>query len=97
MSQSSTLDIGWDVPQRLDCRRIRRGRAPALRSPTSGRIGTRQCDIDQLVRTRTPKPHTWFWSMKRALWRLARSYLTTKGHHGWVVAPSLIPQKAGTA
>jgi transposase len=61
-----------------------------------GPIGTRQADIAQLVRTRHSKAKHLVFVYEAGpggSW-LSRD-LTNKGHHGWVVAPSLMPQKAG--
>jgi transposase len=61
-----------------------------------GTIGTRQCDIDQLLR-KMPSKANYLVFVDEAgpcgSW-LSR-YLTKKGHDGWVVAPSLMPKKAG--
>ena len=61
-----------------------------------GAIGTRQCDIDQLVRTMPSKATQLIFVYAAGpcgSW-LYRS-LTKKGHDCWVVAPSLIPHKPG--
>jgi transposase len=61
-----------------------------------GTIGTRQCDIDQLVRTLHAKAkHLVFVYEAGPCGSWLYRYLTKKGHHCWGVAPSLIPQKAG--
>jgi transposase len=61
-----------------------------------GPIGTRQGDIDQLIR-KMPSKATHLVFVYAAgpcgYWRYR--YLTQKGHMCWVVAPSLIPKKAG--
>jgi transposase len=61
-----------------------------------GTIGTRPCDLDHFIRKMPSKAKqlilvdaagpcgSWLYR-----------YLTPKGHHGWVVAPSLLPKKAG--
>jgi transposase len=61
-----------------------------------GTIGTRQADIDQLVRRRqsTAKHLVFVYEAGLGGYWLSRD-LTKKGHRGWVVAPALIPQKAG--
>jgi transposase len=61
-----------------------------------GTIGTRQCDIDQLVRKLQSKAkHLVFvYEAGPCGYWLYRD-LTKKGHACWVVAPSLIPKKAG--
>src|SRR5262249_15180144 len=61
-----------------------------------GNIGTRPCDIDQLIRKMPSKSkHLIFVSEAGpcGYW-LSRS-LTKKGHVCWVVAPSLLPKKPG--
>jgi transposase len=59
-------------------------------------LGTRQADIAQLVRTRqaTATPLVFVDEAGPCGYWLSR-YLTQKHLLGWVVAPSLIPQKAG--
>lgn len=61
-----------------------------------GRLGTRQCDIDQLIRTLTSKarPLVLVYEAGPCGSWLYR-YLTKKTLLCWVVAPSLLPQKAG--
>jgi transposase len=61
-----------------------------------GTIGTRQADIDQLVRTLHSKatPLVLVYEAEPCGYWLSR-YLTKPGHRCWVVAPSLIPKKAG--
>jgi transposase len=61
-----------------------------------GAIGTRQCDLDQLIRKRPSKAQHLIFVYEAGPcgdW-LYRS-LTHKGYDCWVVAPSLIPKKAG--
>jgi transposase len=61
-----------------------------------GTIGTRQCDIDQLIRKLLSKAkHLIFVYEAGPCGDWLSRYLTPKGHVCWVVAPSLIPQKAG--
>jgi transposase len=61
-----------------------------------GTIGTRQCDIDQLVRRLQSKAkHLVFVYEAGPCGYWLFRYLTNKGYVCWVVAPSLIPQKAG--
>jgi transposase len=95
MRQSRTFDIGMDVPKDSI--------AVADVAPEHGAevidlgaIGTGHCDRDHLIRTR-PSTATHRIVVSDAGpcgdWRYR--YLTHKGHHGWVVAPSLMPQKAG--
>jgi transposase len=61
-----------------------------------GGIGTRQCDIDQLIRKMQSKAkHLIFvYEAGPCGYGLYR-HLTQKGYDCWVVAPSLIPKKAG--
>src|SRR5262245_34402373 len=61
-----------------------------------GSIGTRQCDIDQLVRKLQAKAkHLVFVYEAGPCGYWLYRYLAKKGHRCRVVAPSLIPQKAG--
>ena len=61
-----------------------------------GTMGTRQCDIDQLVRTLQAKAqHLVFVYEAGPCGSWLYRYLTKKGYDCWVVAPSLIPKKAG--
>jgi transposase len=61
-----------------------------------GTIGTRQCDIDQLVRKlQSNATHLVFVYEAGPCGYWLSRYLTNKGQVCWVVAPSLIPQKAG--
>jgi transposase len=61
-----------------------------------GRIGTRQCDIDRLIRTLTSRATRLVFVYDAGpcgdwLYR----YLTKQKRSCWVVAPALIPKKAG--
>jgi transposase len=83
---------GW--PQRVHCGRLRgprpwrRGRLP--------RVGTRQCDIAKLIRQLHSKSnHLVFVYEAGPCGYWLYRYLTKKGYVCWVVAPSLIPKKAG--
>ena len=61
-----------------------------------GTIGTRQADIDQLVRKLQSKAkHLVFVYEAGPCGSWLYRYLSKKGHACWVVAPSLIPKKAG--
>jgi transposase len=61
-----------------------------------GPIGTRPCDIEQLVRKlQATAKHLVFVSEAGPCGDWLYRYLTQKGYDGWVVAPSLIPKKAG--
>ena len=95
MNQSSTLDVGMDVHQEsiavADVAEAHHAEVVYL-----GAIGTRQCEIDQLIRN-MPSKSTQLGFVDEAGpcgYGLSR-YLTKKGHVCWVVAPSLIPNKAG--
>jgi transposase len=61
-----------------------------------GAMGTRQCDIDQLIRTMQSKAkHLVFIYEAGPCGSWLYCYLTSKGYDCWVVAPSLIPPKPG--
>jgi transposase len=61
-----------------------------------GAIGTRQADIDQLIRKMQSKAtHLVFVYEAGPCGYWLYRYLMKKGHCCWVVAPSLIPKKAG--
>jgi transposase len=61
-----------------------------------GAIGTRQCDIDQLIRKRQSKAqHCSFVYEAGPCGSWLYRSLTQKGYACWGVAPSLIPKKAG--
>ena len=95
MSQSSTLDIGMDVHKDsmavADVAQEHGAEVTYL-----GTIGTRQGDMDQLIRRR-PSTATQLLFVYEAgpcgSW-LYRD-LTQTGDDGWVVAPSLMPQTPG--
>jgi len=96
MDQSSkTLYIGLDVHKES----IAVAYAPEDRSAevvSLGPIGTRQCDIDKLIRRLESKaaPLVFVYEAGPCGYGLYR-YLTGKGFACHVVAPSLIPRKAG--
>jgi len=61
-----------------------------------GSIGTRQCDIEQLVRKMPSKAtHLLFVYEAGPCGSWLSRYLMTKGDDCWVVAPSLMPHKPG--
>ena len=61
-----------------------------------GSIGTRQCDIDQLIRKMPSKAkHLIFVSEAGPCGYWLYRYLSKKDHDCWVVAPLLIPKKPG--
>ena len=95
MRQSRTLSIGMDVHKDTsavaDVAKDHDAEVVYL-----GTIGTRQADMDPLVRKLQAKAKHLVFGYEAGPcgdW-LYRS-LTKKGHLCWVVAPSLIPQKAG--
>jgi transposase len=95
MSQSSTLYIGMDVHKDsiavADVAQEHGAEVISL-----GPIGTRQTDIDQLTRKLQAKAkHLVFVYEAGPCGYWLYRYLTKKGYGCWVVAPSLIPKKAG--
>lgn len=61
-----------------------------------GTIGTRQGNLDQLIRKRPSKSkHLFFVYEAGPCGYWLYRYLTKKGYACWVVAPSLMPKKAG--
>ena len=95
MHHSSTLYGGLDVHKDT----IAVAYAPEARDADVtylGAIGTRQCDLDHLIRTlqSKAKPLVFVYEAGPCGYWLYR-YLTKRGHVCWVVAPSLIPKKAG--
>jgi transposase len=95
MRQSSTLDLGLDVHK--DSIAVASvAKAHDAEVIYLGTIGTRQTDIDQLVRKLQAKAtHLVFVYEAGPCGYWLSRYLTQKGHVCWVVAPSLIPKKAG--
>ena len=95
MHQSSTLYIGMDVhKESMAVAYVTQQHGAEV--TYLGTIGTRQCDIDQLIRKMQSKANylVFVYEAGPCGYWLYR-YLTKKGHDCWVVAPSLIPQKAG--
>src|SRR5262245_24438476 len=95
MSQSSTLWIGMDVHKdTIAVAYVAQEHGAEV--TYLGTIGTRQCDIDQLVRKMQSKAKHIIFIYEAGLcgYWLYR-YLTKKDYDCWVVAPSLIPKKAG--
>jgi transposase len=95
MAQSSTLYVGLDVhKESIAVAYV--AQAHGAEVTYLGTIGTRQCDLDQLLRKMQSKA-THLVCVEEAgpcgSW-LSR-YLTKTGYDCWVVAPSLIPKKAG--
>ena len=95
MKQYTTLFVGLDVHKEF----ISVAYAPDDRSAEViylGDVGTRQCDIDKLIRTLQSKAPTLVFAYEAgpcgySLYR----YLTKKNFLCYVVAPSLIPRRAG--
>jgi transposase len=95
MSPSRTLSIGMDVHKdSITVAYV----APEHHAEvvSLGTIGTRQCDIDHLIRKMQSKstPLLFVYEAGPCGYWLYRD-LTQKGQVCWVVAPSLIPQKPG--
>ena len=95
MSQSRTLDIGMDV--HTDSMAVADvAQEHGAEVTYLGTIGTRPCDIDNLTRKLQSKATQLVVVDEAGPWGYWLSrYLTKKGHRGWVVAPSLMPNKAG--
>ena len=95
MPQSSTLYIGMDVHKdAIAVAYVAKDHDAEV--VYLGTIGTRQCDIDTLIRKLQSKsPHLVFVYEAGPCGYWLYRYLTTRGHICWVVAPSVIPQKAG--
>jgi transposase len=95
MQQSSTLYVGLEVhKESIAVAYIAQEYHAEVVS--LGTIGTRQCDIDKLMRRLQSKtsPLVFVYEAGPCGYWLYR-YLTTKGHRCWVVAPSFMPKKAG--
>src|SRR5262245_3125044 len=95
MHQSSTLDLGMDVHKDSIAvayvAHVHHAEVVSL-----GNIGTRPCDLDQLIRRLQSKsPPLVFVSEAGPCGDWLYRDLTQKGQVCWVVAPSLIPQKPG--
>jgi transposase len=95
MRQSSTLYIGLDVHKdSIAVAYVAQEHGAEV--IYLGAIGTRQCDIDQLIRKMQSKaPHLIFIYEAGPCGYWLYRYFTKKGYDCWVVAPSLVPQKAG--
>jgi transposase len=95
MRQSSTLYIGMDVhKESIAVAYVTQAHDAEV--TYLGTIGTRQCDIDQLIRKMQSKAKylVFVYEAGPCGYWLYR-YLTKQGHVCYVVAPSLIPKKAG--
>jgi transposase len=95
MHQSRTLYGGLDVHKdSIAVAYVAKEHAAEVIS--LGIIGTRPCDIDQLSRKRPSKAkHLVFVYEAGPCGSWLYRYLTKKGQVCWVVAPSLMPKKAG--
>jgi transposase len=95
MPQSSTLDVGLDVhKESIAVAYVAKDHDAEV--IYLGSIGTRQADIDQVVRKLQAKAkHLVFVYEAGPCGYWLYRYLTKKGYVCWVVAPSLIPKKAG--
>src|SRR5262245_1008630 len=95
MQQSRTLYVGLDVHKdaiAVACVAQDHGAEVV----SLGNIGTRQCDIDKLIRRLQSKsPHLVFIYAAGPCGYWLYRYLTQKGQVCWGVAPSLIPKKPG--
>ena len=95
MHQARTLDIGMEVHKdSIAVAYVAKDHDAEVVS--RGTLGTRHCDRDQLIRHRPSKAQHLVFVDEAGLcgsW-LSRS-LTKKSQVCWVVAPSLIPKKAG--
>src|SRR5262247_3259968 len=95
MKQSSTLYVGMDVhKESIAVAYIAQDHGAEVVS--LGTAGTRQCDIDKLIRqlqSKSPRLHFVYEAGPCGYW-LYR-YLMKKKLLCWVVAPSCIPKKAG--
>jgi transposase len=95
MTQSSTLYIGMEVHKDsiavADVAQEHQAEVVYL-----GTLGTRQCDIDKLLRRLQSKSTHLVFIYEAGPWGYwLYRYLRKKGHVCWVVAPSLILKKAG--
>ena len=95
MSQSTTLLVGMDVHKETIAVAYV-AQEPGAEVTSLGTIGTRQCDIDTLIRTRQSKAqHLIFLYEAGPCGSWLYRYLQQKDYDCWGVAPSLIPKKAG--
>jgi transposase len=95
MPQSSTLYIGLDVHKESSAVAYM-AKDHHAEVVYLGTIGTRHCDIDKLIRNMQSKAKQLIFVYEAGpcgYW-LYRS-LRKKGYDCWIVAPSLIPKKAG--
>ena len=95
MPESTTLYVGMDVhKESIAVAYVARDHDAQV--IYRGTIGTRQADIDQLIRQLHSKAkHLVFVYEAGPCGYWLYRYLSKKGYVCWVVAPSLIPKKAG--
>ena len=95
LSQSNTLFLGMDVhKESIAVAYVAQEHGAEV--TYLGAIGTRQCDIDQLIRKMQSKAtHLVFIYEAGPCGYWLYRYLTKKDYDCWVVAPSLIPKQAG--
>jgi transposase len=95
MPQSTTLYVGMDVhKESIAVAYVAQDHGAEV--VYLGTVGTRQCDLDKLIRQlRSKSNHLVFVYEAGPCSSWLYRYLTKKGHVCWVVAPSLIPKKAG--
>ena len=95
MHQSSTLYVGMDVhKESITVAYVAKDHEAEVIS--LGTFGTRQCDIDTLIRKLQSKAqHLVFVYEAGPCGYWLYRYLTKKDYVCWVVAPSLMPKKAG--
>jgi transposase len=95
MSQSSTLFVGMDVHKdSIAVAYVAQDHGAEV--TYLGAFGTRQCDIDHLIRKMQSKAkHLIFVYEAGPCGYWLYRYLSNRGYDCWVVAPSLIPRKPG--
>jgi transposase len=95
MHQSSTLYIGMDVHKdSIAVASVAQDHGAEV--TYLGTFGTRQCDIDHLIRKmQSNAKHLSFVYEAGPCGDWLYRYLSKQGYDCWVVAPSLIPQKPG--
>jgi transposase len=95
MHQSSTLYVGMDVHQESIAVAYV-AKAYGAEVVSLGTVGTRQGDLDRFIRKLHSKSkHLVFVYEAGPCGSWLYRYLTKQGYVCWVVAPSLIPRKAG--
>jgi transposase len=95
MPQSRTLYVGLDVhKESIAVASV--AQEDGAEVVSLGTVGTRQCDIDKLIRQLQSKSTQLGFVYEAGPCGSWRSrYLTKKGYPCWVVAPSFIPTKTG--